>query len=365
MQRGEPLPSIHHFLPSHLLPHHFLPSHFLPSSGAGLRPCSRASARPGAIAFQTLAAVLLTAALSQGAPRIDNVLIRMVPPGTTSLVGAHMDQLLTSDLYQKLTLQQKLPGLDQFARETGFDPRRDVREILLTTGPIGTVLMARGKFNLKQDPAAGLKLLRHGQYNIQVLDDTNNGFCILDNTLAAAGDIPAVEAALDEWQHGTHKSAEPLLATVASVTTDTPLWGTSSGFATFLAGNLPRAGNGVDFSAIFKGIESTWFSASVNTGFHASIHATTAAEKDAINLRDTAKGLIGLGRLMVPQDKPDLVRFWDGITVEQTGRFFTLNADIGGDMIDQMVQLLSATGGRGGSGRGGRAGSGRRGPAVP
>jgi hypothetical protein len=249
-----------------------------------------------------------------------------------------MDQLLASDLYQKLTAQQKLPSLDQFARETGFDPRRDVREILLTTSPAGTALIARGKFNLKQDPAPGMKLVRYGQYNIHVLD--TNGFCILDNSLAAAGDVPAIEAALDEWQHGTHKAAQPLLATVASVTVDTPLWGTSSGFATFLAGNLPRAGNGVDFSAIFKGIESTWFSATVNSGFHASIHATAAAEKDAINLRDTAKGLIGLGRLMTPPDKPDLVRFWDGITVDQTGRFFTLNADLGGDLIDQMVQML-------------------------
>ncbi len=276
-----------------------------------------------------------------------------------------MDQLLASDLYQKLTAQQKLPSLDQFARETGFDPRRDVREILLTTSPAGTALIARGKFNLKQDPAPGMKLVRYGQYNIHVLD--TNGFCILDNSLAAAGDVPAIEAALDEWQHGTHKAAQPLLATVASVTVDTPLWGTSSGFATFLAGNLPRAGNGVDFSAIFKGIESTWFSASVNTGFHAAIHATAATEKDAINLRDTAKGLIGLGRLMTPPDKPDLVRFWDGITVDQTGRFFTLNADLGGDLIDQMVQMLSAPGGRGGSGRGGRGGSGRgrRGAAVP
>lgn len=295
----------------------------------------------------------------------------MVPPGTTSLVGAHMDQLLTSDLYLKLTAQQKLPSLDQFARETGFDPRRDVRELLLTTGPAGTALMARGSFNLKQDPAPGMKLVRYAQYNLHVLD--TNGFCILDSTLAVAGDVPAVEAALDEWQHGIHKAAEPLLATVTTVSPDTPLWGTSSGFATFLAGNLPRAGNGVDFSAIFKGIESTWFSASVNSGFHASIHATAATEKDAMNLRDTAKGLIGLGRLMVPQDKPDLLRFWDGISVEQTGRFFTLNGDIGGDLIDQMVQVLSAPGGpggsgrgggRGGSGRGGRAGSGRRGLVI-
>jgi hypothetical protein len=288
----------------------------------------------------------------------------MVPPGVTALVGAHMDQLTSSELYQKLTAQQKLPQLDQFARETGFDPRHDVREVLLVTVPGGTVLLARGKFNLKQDPAPGMKLLRHGQYTIHTSETggTTAGYCILDSTLAAAGEVPAITAALDEWKSGAHKASQPLLNSVAALSPLTPIWGVSTGFASFLAANLPRAGNGIDFSAIFRGIESTWFSASLTSGFQAGIHCTTATEKDAINLRDTAKGLIGLGRLSVPEGKPELLRFWDGVTVEQTGRSFALNADISGDLIDQMVQMLSAPGARGG--RGGRGGSGRGGRAV-
>jgi hypothetical protein len=326
-----------------------------------------------------LACLSLAVGVAHGAPRIDNVLIRMVPPGPTSLVGAHMDQLTASELYQKLIAQQKLPQLDQFARDTGFDPRHDVREILMVNGPQGSVLLARGNFNLKADPIADMKVIRHGQYNIRTLPasltttsagTTTSGFCILDSSLAAAGEVPAVEAALDEWtQHGAHKGADALLASVTAVSDQAALWGVSTGFASFLASNLPGAGNGLDFSAIFRGIESSWFSASVGTGLQAAIHCTTASEKDAMNLRDAAKGLIGFGRLSVPQNKPDLLRFWDGLTVDQSGRAFALNADIPGDLIDQMVQFLSAPGGRGGSGRGGRgrggrAGSGARGLVV-
>ena len=322
-----------------------------------------------------LPCLLLAAGFSTGiayaAPRIDNVLIRMVPPGPTSLVGAHMDQLTASELYQKLIAQQKLPQLDQFARDTGFDPRHDVREILLVNGPQGSVLLARGTFNLKADPIAGMTVIRHGQYSIRTLPASNapaatpgvpSGFCVLDSTLAAAGEVPAVEAALDEWaQQGVHKAAEPLLTAVTSVSDQAALWGVSTGFAKFLASNLPGAGNGIDFSAIFRGIESSWFSASVGTGLQASIHCATATEKDAMNLRDAAKGLIGFGRLSVPQNKPDLLRFWDAFTVDQSGRLFALNLDISGDLIDQMVQFLSAPGGRGGSGRGARGASGRGG----
>ncbi len=286
--------------------------------------------------------MVLAAGLCEASPRIDNVLIRMVPAGTSGLVGAHMEQITGSALYQKLMAQQKLPQLDQFARETGFDPRRDVREILSATTGNGTVLLARGKFNVKDEPIEGLKLLRHGQYNIRVFDQS--GFCILDSTLAVAGEIPAVEAALDEWKaNGSHHAAAQLLKSVETLSPQTPLWGVSTGFAQFLSQNLPRAGNnGIDFSTIFKGIQTTWFSADVTSGFEGSIHCTTANEKDAMNLRDAAKGLIGLGRLSVPENRPELLKFWDGFNVEQDGRSFALNIDVSGDLIDQMVQMLSA-----------------------
>ena len=286
--------------------------------------------------------VVLAAGLCEASPRIDNVLIRMVPPGATGLVGAHMDQITGSALYQKMMAQQKLPQLDQFARETGFDPRRDVREILSATTDNGTVLLARGKFNVKQEPIEGLKLVRHGEYNIHVFDQS--GFCILDSTLAVAGQIPAIEAALDEWKaNGSHHAAESLLKSRGPVSPQTPLWGASTGFAQFLSQNLPRAGNnGIDFSSIFKGIQNTWFSADITSGFEGSIHCTTGTDKDAMNLRDAAKGLIGLGRLSVPENRPELLTFWDGFAVEQDGRSFSLNIDVSGDLIDQMVQMLSA-----------------------
>ena len=299
---------------------------------------------------------IVAAVCCMAAPRVDNVLVRMVPPGVTSLVGSHMDALMASPLYEKLAAQQKLPQLDQFARETGFDPRRDVREVLMAYGPAGAVLLARGTFNPKAAPmGADLKLVRHGQYNVYALDAA--GYCILDGTLAVAGDLNGVMAALDEWKSGSHLAAQPLLKTLGAVSESTPMWGVSTGFATFLSQNLPRAGNGIDFSAIFKGIESSWFTVNVANGFQAAIHASAATEKDAQTLRDIAKALIGFGRLNVPQDKPELLKFWDTITAEQTGRSFTLNADVSGDLLDQMVRILSAVGdpgGRGGSGRRGR-----------
>ena len=175
--------------------------------------------------------MFLTAAAA-AQPRIDNVLIRMAPPGTTSLAGAHMDQIKATEFYRKLVEQQKLSQIDRFAKETGFDPRRDVREFLFADTLTGGVLLARGTFPLHPN-VKNTRPLRHGRYTIQTSGEA--GFCILDATLAVAGNLKTLEAALEEWTSGTHTVAQPLLANARNIDPQSQLWGVSTGFAGFLA----------------------------------------------------------------------------------------------------------------------------------
>ena len=288
---------------------------------------------------------LLLSSAAAAQPRIDNVLVRMVPPGSTSLAGAHMDQLKTTGFYRRLVEERKLTQVDRFAEETGFDPRRDVRELLFASTASGGVLLARGAFPLHPD-IKDTKPLRHGHYTIQT--SGGSGFCILDGTLAIAGDVKSVTAALDEWISGPHTAAQPLLARARAVDPQSQFWGVSSGFAGFLAENMPGAGKGIDFSKIFRGLEDTWFEATFTTGLQAQVHGVTATEQDAVNLRDTAKGLIGFGRLSVPENQPEMLKLWDGITVDQEGRSITLRADIPENLLDRLVRMLSTSGvGRG------------------
>lgn len=302
-----------------------------------------------------LLACLTVSPLLLAQPRVDNVLVRMVPPGSSSLVSARMDQIKGTEFYKKLIEQQKLPQLERFATETGFDPRRDVREMLFASTGTGGVLLARGSFQIKPEPVQQAKatLIRHGEYSIWSLSDS--GFCVLDKTLAAAGDLKSLEAALDEWKSGKHTSAAPLLAQAKEIDPKSQFWGVSTGFATFLADNMPRAGGragGIDFSKIFRGLEDTWFQADFSTGFKADLHGSTATDQDAINLRDTAKGLVGFGRLSVPENQPEMLKLWDGIAVEQEGKSVTIRADIAQNLVDRLVQMLSTASGGRGRGRG-------------
>lgn len=291
--------------------------------------------------MRCLGLLLGTAALAAAQVQVDNVLLKMVPPGVNSLVGARMDQVRNSPIYIKMLAARKLPELDRFATETGFDPRRDVRELLFVTTDKGGVLLARGSFHVKPVHDERLKTVKHGQYAIQASGES--GFCILDSTLAAAGQLPVLEAALDEWKSGGHQAAAPLLAIAKGVDKQTPVWGVSTGFAGFLADHFPSTRNGsVDFSKIFRGLENTWFQADVSKGLRAEVHGLAANDQDAANLRDTAKGLVGFGRLSVPENQPELLKIWDGVTVEQTGRSIVIRADIAQDLLDRLVEMMNA-----------------------
>jgi hypothetical protein len=286
--------------------------------------------------------VLFLAALSvaSGQPRVDNVLVKMVPPGSLSLVGTRMDRIKDTDLYRKLVESKKLPQLDSFAEQTGFDPRRDVREFLLADTRSGGVILARGSFHMNPASRKGGHLVRHGEYN--VVASGGAGFCILDSTLVVAGDLESTLASLDEWTSGTHTAAQPLLAQAKQVDPSSEFWGVSNGFAGFVANHMPSTGTGIDFSKIFRGVSNIWFEADLTGDLKGEIHGLTATERDAVNLRDTAKGLIGFGRLSVPENQPAMLKLWDGISVEQDGRSVAIRADIPPVLIEQLIQLLGS-----------------------
>jgi hypothetical protein len=73
----------------------------------------------------------------------------------------------------------------------------------------------------------------------------------------------------------------------------------------------------------------------------AEVHANTRTEKDATNIRDAVRGLVGLGRLNTPDNQPDLLKVWDGISVDQQSRSISIRADMPQELVDRLVQMLS------------------------
>ncbi len=281
----------------------------------------------------------------QPAERVDNVLAKLVPADSQSLFGARMEQLKAAPLYTKLVGQQKLPQLDSFSGETGFDPRRDVRDLLLASNgrPGAGVLLARGNFHVAE--VKTLKKIQYRGYVLNLTPKEDAGFCIMDSTLAIAGPTASMKAALDQYLTPAKGATVELLDQARAVPQQFQVWSVSVGGADFLANALPHDGNAANFGKIFRSLENTHFQADLSHGLNAYAQGQCRTDADAKSLSDAVRGLIGFGRLSVPEDQPELLRLWDGLHVEQDHRTLTITANIPQELIDKLVQFFQTSSG--------------------
>lgn len=278
------------------------------------------------------------------AERVDNVLAQMVPDTATTLVGMRMEQLKATPLFQKMVSQQQLSQLDEFARESGFDPRRDVRDLLIAVTGKDQVLLARGNFHVTV-PASWTKVNYHGY--VVILNggpQSHGGFAILDSTLAVAGPLDGVHLALDQYKSGKRNNASALLTRARAIPDNFQFWAVTTGGGNLFAGNMPGASGGLDFGRLLRSLQNTVFEADLRNGLKGMLEGECTSAQDAKSLADAARGMVGMGRLNTPENQPDLLRLWDGIKVVQNDQKVTVTADIGQDLIDQLSKVMPSTG---------------------
>jgi len=280
----------------------------------------------------------LTACNSAGTGHtfIDSTLARLIPHDATMLAGIRMDAVRTTPLFQKLIAGRSLPQLDDFAHDTGFDPRRDVHELLVASDGKDMIVTARGTFN--EHGFAGSAKQSYKGFNLYTRGQ--RGVALIDASTAVAGTLPAVKAALDHYKSGDRSGPAELLARVRQIPARNQVWSVSNGFESLLTAGIPETGNAANVGRILRTLENTTFAADLRAGVDGYLAGTCRTEQDAKNLGDTARGLIGLGRLSVPEKQPDLLRLWDGIKVDQQQRTVNITVAVPEDLLEKMLDLL-------------------------
>ena len=92
----------------------------------------------------------------------DHSLLDLVMPDARMVSGINIERALASSIGQLFVsqMQSSDPGLQKFIRETGIDPRRDLKEILIASPAVGRnsqmLVLFRGQF----DPLKILALAR-------------------------------------------------------------------------------------------------------------------------------------------------------------------------------------------------------------
>jgi hypothetical protein len=268
--------------------------------------------------------------------RIDPRLQVFIPPDTLALAGIRMDQLRATPVYHRLAEQNRLPRFDDFAG-TGFDPKRDVRELLLANDGRNSLLIASGKFDVKVP--GSVKASGYRGYTLYG-NNENAVFAFIDKATAVAGPAPAVHAAIDRYRSGHGGAPAALLARAGDLPGAAQIWAVTSGWAGLRPETLRNMGNAANLDRVLRSVRDAALAADLRSGVHAAATGDCRTEQDARTLSESLRGLVGLGRLSVPDSQPEMLRVYDGIQVKQEGRSVKVNVDIPQDLTNQLLDRL-------------------------
>ena len=182
---------------------------------------------------------------------VDPVLLNLVMPDAKVLTGIQVDQSVASPFGQYI-LSQMQPGdtgFQKFVAATGFNPTRDLQQILAATGTTtpnhdNVLILGRGTFQPAQIGtaalAAGGTVTQYKGLGILTGPEqhSNGSLAFLDSTTVVLGDISLVQAAIDRRIAGSSFSGSLAKAAQAVSATNQAWFATATPLSDFLNGKL-------------------------------------------------------------------------------------------------------------------------------
>lgn len=168
-----------------------------------------------------IAAGIAAVATTKVRASADTQLLALMPPSSQILVGARFDQAAASPLGQLISA--KVP-LDELKNKTGFDPRTDLREVVIS--PIAKLIAARGTFPVSKIEAV-ISQSNHRIENyrgLPMLGDSHESVAFLDGSTVVIGSADAVHQAIDRWISHAQAPENDLMAKVAEVSATSQGW---------------------------------------------------------------------------------------------------------------------------------------------
>ncbi len=272
-----------------------------------------------------LLSIILSAAAAFGA---DSALLNLVMPEARMVAGIDVERARDSFLGRKLMEQldngKEAGDFAKFVAMTGFDPRRDLKEILIATPDANTknppaLILVRGTFDmsringfLKVAGIAPAETISGIDFYTKPDTKDDMGFAVLDGSLAIAGNKAVVRSALQRRSGSGSALTATTYSKVQSLSRSNDIWMVTSIPVAELSGALPGGGagpaGGMMGGDAFKGIEQ----AAMGLRFGADVMELTAetvsrTEKDATSIADVVRFLSTM--VQMNRDKPEVKAF--------------------------------------------------------
>ena len=271
--------------------------------------------------------------------RIDPSLEALIPADTVFVVGANLDAIRETSVYQKLLSRVPLPQLDDFVRQTGLDPRKDLSQILSCSNGKHGLLMARGKFNVADLES---RLEAQGQKgfaykNHRLFGSQQTAIVFWNASTAVAGTTDEVRSLIDR---GSGSGLPPALRDlVRTIPANDQIWAALTGGLDAINPNVPRNSNLANVVGALKSVDTATIGMDLSKGFDFFADVACKTDRDAKFVHDMVKGIVGIGRLNTPDSKPELLKLYDAIQVTQQQTHARVTANISTDLADRFLDL--------------------------
>ena len=246
---------------------------------------------------------LTFAVLSPTLFALDPAMLNLVSPTASSLVGVDMVRVQASPFgaFLTKTLTQQVGELDKIVAATGFDPRRDLQEVLIAASTTGAtsasnhgLIIARGVFDqqrlLGMAKVAGLLQTGYKGVTLLTSQQTNSDFQAAAFLAGyfVAGSRADVEGAIDRSLARTGSNNLATRALLASTKYDAWL-------VTSMPSDLANAAGGAQGISL-RGISSVAGGVQFGSLVDIGIEAEARSTQDAASLADVLRFAAAIGQ---------------------------------------------------------------------
>jgi hypothetical protein len=247
--------------------------------------------------------------------------------------------------------------LEQFATETGFDPRHDVSEIVVAsnwkqnTPDNRWIVAAHGAFNVSKitstaqanggviAPYQGIDVVTHLASSDAQVD---TGLAFLDSSTALVGDLTSIKAAIDRKKSNTPADSS-VLAKAQAVSSGKDFWFVTLVPLSNFSASIPDPNlSGAMQGNLLAGINQMSGGIRFGDTVTISAEAVTRSEKDAQALVDVVKffaGLVQLNRQKNPA-AGQVATLLDTLQTSTSGNITTISLAIPEQQLEQLLNSV-------------------------
>jgi hypothetical protein len=295
---------------------------------------------------------LLSAAAAASAA--DSTLLKFVMPDAKVVSGINVDTIMLTPFGQFFLamLPAPDPGFDQAITMTGFDPRRDIHEILMASpadpGKKTGLLLIRADF----DKERILSLLTsvgktpevyHGSEILAAPAAPNRisqALAFLDTGVAVAGDVDSVKAAID--RRATATTLDPaLVARIATVSANRDAWVLSTASISSFAKSVPNPNvSGALQGDLIKAIQESSGGVKFGSIIEISGELTTKTDQDASSLASVVQFFMNMAQ---GAGHPELGSLIHNLNVQAASNEVKVSMTIPEADLETMIKVAQKT----------------------